>query len=756
MKSYRNILFYIGVTLTFTALMYWIVQIGSRLEVSHMQITNHPKSEQNLIPAKTFETVLKHPFAILLAQIITIIITSRIFGWLCKKINQPSVIGEIIAGIFLGPSVIGYLFPEFSLALFPVESLPNLNFLSQIGLILFMFMIGMELDFNLVKNRANEAIIISHASIIVPFAMGMWLAYFLYDIYAPPGVYFLSFSLFIGIALSITAFPVLARIVQERGIHKTELGAMVITCAAIDDITAWSLLAVVIAIVKAGSILSALPTILLSIMYVFIMLKIVKPFLSRLGEMHTTRENLTKPVVSIFFLVLIISSFATEAIGIHAIFGGFLAGIVMPENIRFRNIFIEKVEDVALVLFLPLFFVYTGLRTEISILNLPGSWIICLIIITVAIAGKFLGATISSKFTGQNWKDSISIGTLMNTRGLVELVVLNIGFDLGVLSSGLFTMMVIMALVTTFMTAPVLELINRLFRNQTEVLVKEPGLSDNFNILLSFGNPDRGRSLLRLANCFIKHLNNGASITALHLSPGSDLAPSSVDDYEKEGFIPIIEESQSLNQEFRTLFKISTDIESDISDVANKGDFDLLLIGVGQSVFDGSMLGKVLGFTSRLINPAKLFYRVTGKEKLHYSSTFDERTRLILSKTEIPTGIFIDKNFTRAGKVFVFLTGNNDHFLIRYASMFMAASGSSLLFFDPTGSFHDNPLINRETEEARHKGLPLPLILGNNDIDAIHLKDTDLVLISAEAWSGLVEEQPERLYKFPSTLILTA
>jgi hypothetical protein len=204
------------------------------------------------------------------------------------------------------------------------------------------------------------------------------------------------------------------------------------------------------------------------------------------------------------------------------------------------------------------------------------------------------------------------------------------------------------------------------------------------------------------------------------------------------------------------MFKISTDIESDITDVANKGDFDLLLIGVGRSVFEGSMLGKVLGFTSRLINPAKLFYRVTGKEQPHYSSTFDERTRIILSKTDIPTGIFIDKNFIKAGIVFVFLTGRNDHFLIRYASMFMAATSSSLLFFDPTDSFGDNHLIIREKEAARHKGLPIPLVLGNNEMDIPLLKNADLVLISAEAWSGLVEQQPEWLYDIPSTLILTA
>jgi Kef-type K+ transport system membrane component KefB len=754
-KKYRKILFYLGISCIAILVIYLILHLGHTLESGRNVL---PVSVKGLWSAVFTSLVsnLEHPVTILLCQIVVIILAAGVFGWICRKIRQPVVIGEIIAGIVLGPSVLGYYLPGFSGFLFPESSLGNLHLLSQVGLVLFMFMIGMELDFSLLKKKVTDAIVISHTGIALSFALGIVLAYFIYESFAPRGIGFLSFSLFVGISLSITAFPVLARIIQERGIHKTHLGNFAISCAAVDDITAWSMLAVVIAIVKAGSVLSSIPTIILSLGYVIVMLRVVQPFLARLGELHNTRENLTKPVVAVFFLILMVSAYATEAIGIHAIFGGFMAGVIMPDNIKFRSIFIEKVEDVSMVLLLPLFFVYTGLRTHIGLLNDPGLWTICLIIILTAISGKFAGAFLASRFTGHGWRESLSLGALMNSRGLVELVVLNIGFDLGVFTPQLFAMLVIMALVTTFMTAPVLELINRLFRYHVEIPIKEAGLPDNYNILLSFGNPDRGRSLLRLSNSFIKHLNNKASITALHLSPGSDLFPSSVDEYEKEGFIPIIEESQNLNQEFRTMFKISTDIESDITDVANKGDFDLLLIGVGRSVFEGSMLGKVLGFTSRLINPAKLFYRVTGKEQPHYSSTFDERTRIILSKTDIPTGIFIDKNFIKAGIVFVFLTGRNDHFLIRYASMFMAATSSSLLFFDPTDSFGDNHLIIREKEAARHKGLPIPLVLGNNEMDIPLLKNADLVLISAEAWSGLVEQQPEWLYDIPSTLILTA
>ena len=326
----------------------------------------------------------------------------------------------------------------------------------------------MELNLKVLRNQVNEAVVVSHASIIIPFTLGMGLAYFIYTSFAPPGVSFTSFGLFIGVSMSITAFPVLARIVQERGIHKTKLGTVVITCAAVDDITAWSLLAAVIAIVKAGSFISSLPTILMAVVYVFLMLKIVRPFLKRVGDLHTSRENLSKPVVAIFFLALLLSSYATEIIGIHALFGAFMAGVIMPDNQKFKQILIEKVEDVALVLLLPLFFVFTGLRTQIGLLNDPYFWKICGLVILVAVTGKFVGSTLAAKFVGQNWRNSLTIGALMNTRGLVELVVLNIGYDLGILSAEIFAMLVIMALVTTFMTSPALNIIDKLFKKRAK------------------------------------------------------------------------------------------------------------------------------------------------------------------------------------------------------------------------------------------------------------------------------------------------
>ena len=263
-----------------------------------------------------------------------------------------------------------------------------------------------------------------------------------------------------GIAMSITAFPVLARILHEKGLTRSRLGAMALTCAAADDLTAWCILAAVIALVKSGSSFSALYTIALSVAFVFLMLKAVRPMLEKLGHIYTSRKKMQTPIIAFIFMILIVSAYLTSVIGIHALFGAFIAGVIMPSSINFRKIVIEKIEDVSIILLLPLFFVITGLRTQIGLLNEAHLWITFGWILLVALAGKFGGSAIAARMVGQSWKDSLSIGVLMNTRGLMQLIVLNIGYDLGILSPEIFAMMVLMALVTTFMTGPALDLIN--------------------------------------------------------------------------------------------------------------------------------------------------------------------------------------------------------------------------------------------------------------------------------------------------------
>ncbi|AMO20159.1 cation:proton antiporter [Flavobacterium columnare] len=754
MKKLKNAIFYFTVTGVFTALMYWIVQQGKNLEIGRK--VTAPNSH-NTLWGQFLESLIhnvKHPLAILLAQIITIVIVARFFGWIFRKIGQPSVIGEIIAGIFLGPSVVGMYFPEFTTLIFPIESLGNLQFLSQIGLILFMFVIGMELDLKVLKNKANDAVVISHASIIIPFALGMVLAYFVYHKFAPQGVEFLSFALFLGIAMSITAFPVLARIVQERGLHKTKLGTIVITCAAADDITAWCLLAAVIAIVKAGTFASSLYIIALAAIYVLVMLFLVKPFLKRVGDLYSKSESLSKPVVAIFFLTLIISSYCTEIIGIHALFGAFMTGAIMPDIAKFRHIFIDKVEDVSLILLLPLFFVFTGLRTQIGLINEPYLWKITGFIILVAVTGKFIGGALTSKFVGQTWKDSFIIGALMNTRGLMELVVLNIGYDLGVLTSEIFTMMVIMALVTTFMTGPALDLINFIFKTKDQIVPEITEGFHRFKILISFGNHEKGKSLLKVANALIKKEKESSVITAMHLSVSDEMHGYNTEEYEKESFIPILEESKSLNQEISTIFKATVDIETDIAEVAGKGDYDLLLVGLGKSIFEGSLLGKVIGFTTRLINPDRLLDKLTGKEGLFTNSIFDERTQQIISKNKTPLGILADNELESLDKIFVPLFCSEDAFLVDYIQKFVYNNNSKVNLVVVKHQLENNYLIKNAIESLNKEFPDNISVVKENQVQKAFLVKQDLMLISLESWKKLVASNNLWLSNLPSVLII--
>ena len=754
MRSIKNSFFYLIVIGVSSALMYWIILKGKMLEVGQNIVANQKENGHwnDFITSMSYN--LKHPLAILLAQIVTIILVARFFGWVCRRIGQPTVIGEMIAGIVLGPSLIGLYFPEFSAMLFPKDSLGNLQFLSQIGLIFFMFVIGMELDLKVLKNKAHDAVVISHASIIIPFTLGLGLAYFTYHSFAPAGVEFLSFGLFLGIAMSITAFPVLAGIVRERGIHKTKLGAIVITCAAADDITAWCILAAVIAIVKAGSFTSSLYVIALAVFYVILMLKLVRPFLKRVGDLNATKESLNKPVVAIFFLTLLLSSYASELIGIHALFGAFLAGAIMPENNKFRSIFIEKVEDVSVVILLPLFFVFTGLRTQIGLIDDPHLWKITGLIILVAVVGKFFGSALAAKFVGHSWKDSLSIGTLMNTRGLMELVVLNIGYDLGVLSTEIFTMMVIMALATTFMTGPALDLINYIFKTKDSIVPEEISNKSKYKVLISFSTPEKGKTLLKIANSFVKKQSGNSVVTAMHLSLSSEMHSFDIKDYKRETFLPVISEAENLDQKIITLFKASNDIDSDIADTANQGEYDLLLIGLGQSIFEGTLLGKVLGFTTRIINPDRLIDKFTGKEGLFENSPFGERTRQIIAKSKMPVGILVDKKLEEINRVFMPIFNDEDAVLIQFAQKLIHNNGSQITVLDVIGQKRNNKEIQEAIRSIEQIAPNHIMMMQERIIKKEFLENQDLMIISLASWKNLIDSQSIWLNNTPSVLII--
>ena len=750
MRKHRNTIFYIAVIVVFTFLMYLAVINGKSLEVNVKNIASDKSNFQEFLDS--FLQNLHHPLALLLLQIVVIVVVARFFGWLFNKIGQPAVIGEIIAGIALGPSLVGVYFPEFSAALFPLESLGNLQLLSQVGLILFMFVIGMELDLKVLKSKAKDAIVISHASIVIPFALGMILAYFMYTHYAPKGINFLSFALFMGIAMSITAFPVLARIVQERGIQKTKLGTVVLTSAAADDITAWSILAVVIAIVKAGSFVSALYVIGLSIVYVFIMLKLVRPFLRHIGNLNAQNKTLSKPVVALFLLVLILSAYATEIIGIHALFGAFMAGAIMPDSAKFRHIFVEKVEDVAVILLLPLFFVYTGLRTEIGLLNDVSLWKTTGFIILVAVVGKFIGSAAAAKFVGQNWKDSLTIGALMNTRGLMELVALNIGYELGVLTPEVFAMMVIMALVTTFMTGPSLDILNKLFKDKTDSA--EQILNETkFKILFYFNHITTGKNLLKLANTFTKNQQENSVVTALHMVNSSDV--DLLDNrYEEKVFLPLEDEAVKLNQKLINLYKVSTDVNSEIVDVAHKGNYDLILIELGSSIYDGTILGRLLGFTTRIVNPEIIVDKVIGKEKFFDYSPFDDQTRYVTTNSKIPVGVFIDKDLNKVNKIFVPFFHESDKKLIPFILKFIQNNDSQIVIMDIKGHLKTNTFIKEEIRLIEQSKPNHIAVLSDTEIDLNFIQQQDLILTTVKSWRNMMDKNYNWLKNSTSLLLI--
>lgn len=757
-KGFKNIAFYLLLIGGAIGFSYFIIVKGAKLQVASLVAKPAALSDWgwgSFTEATTHNLV--HPLAILLLQIITIILAAMALGYVFRKLRQPAVIGEIIAGIILGPSLVGHYFPGFSDFLFPKASMPNLQFLSQIGLILFMFVIGMELDLKVLKNKAHEAVVISHASIVIPFTLGIGLAYFLYQGFAPAGVQFVSFALFIGIAMSITAFPVLARIVQERQMSKTKIGALVITCAAADDITAWCLLAAVIAIVKAGSFVSALYTIGLAVAYVLAMVFLIRPFLQRVGDKYADKEKLTKPIISIFFITLLLSAYATEVIGIHALFGAFMAGVIMPPNASFRSIFIEKVEDISVVMLLPLFFVFTGLRTQIGLLDDINLWKVCGGIILIAVVGKFFGSTLAAKFVGQPWRQSLMIGALMNTRGLMELVVLNIGYDLGVMTPEIFAMMVIMALVTTFMTGPSLDLISYFFKEKLAAMPRVGSYADavpKFKILIPFGTAASGRSMLRLAAAFVKKSAENTAITALHLTPSSQINQYNIASKEKEVFGPVEEESEKLGLGIEKRFKPSQDIIPEVIRIANDEACDLMLIGTSRSIYEGTLLGNLLGLTSKLIEPEKLLRTLTFQQNIFDQGLFDVHTQDIIDNAKVPVGIFINKEFADAKHVLLPLFATSDESLFIYAKKLVANNDATVILVDNAGITEKIPEIKDVIKMMTDATAGRIRLAEGSSMNETVFTHFDLMLVTYSSWKMLAESKEEWLKEIPSALII--
>ncbi|MFD4718293.1 cation:proton antiporter [Streptomyces sp. NPDC058423] len=374
---------------------------------------------------------------------------------LLRRFGQPPVIGEIAMGIVLGPSLLGWLWPEAQHWLFPESVLPYTSVLGQLGLLGFMFLVGLELDLGALRGSSRTAVAVSQAGMLVPLGLGALLAFPLYGRLAPDGVGFVPFTLFMAVAMSVTAFPVLARILVDRGLYGTPLGALAMACAAVDDVAAWCLLALVVALTAAGSPFDALSAAGLTVAFGVAMVLVVRPLLARWAARGRADRANDGVVLVLLFSGLCLSALATDLIGVHTLFGAFLFGVATPRGHRRVEASAARLRAVVVPVLLPLFFVHTGLSTEIGALAAdPAQWLWTGALLAVAVLGKWGGAAGAARMCGRPWREAMSIGALMNCRGLTELVVLTIGLELGVIGPDLFTMLVLVALITTALTAP--------------------------------------------------------------------------------------------------------------------------------------------------------------------------------------------------------------------------------------------------------------------------------------------------------------
>jgi Kef-type K+ transport system membrane component KefB/nucleotide-binding universal stress UspA family protein len=601
-----------------------------------------------------------HTVILVLVEVLIVIGLSRLLGLAFKSIKQPLVIGEIVAGIMLGPSLFGLIAPHAAATLFPPETIPFLNVLSQVGLIFFMFLIGLELNSKYLSGNLQAAVLTSNVSIIVPFSLATILSLLLYPLVSNGTVSFTAFTLFLGAAMSITAFPVLARIITENNLQGTRLGTLALTCAAVDDVTAWCLLALAIAVARHGSIdRQAILTIIASLLYIGFMFSVGRWFLKRLITHYRRAGRLSQFVLALIYMGVVASALITELIGIHLIFGAFLLGAAMPKDAELVRELAIKTEDFVLIFLLPVFFAYSGLKTQIGLLNRPELWLLCALILGVAIAGKYIGTYVAARVSGINKREASALGWLMNTRGLTELIVLNIGLELGVISPLLFTMLVIMALVTTFMTSPLLEWTypKRLIRldvveaeaeheTDTEVTESIESFVTPYRILVPVANPTTQKGLLQLAVSIAFNYGQSAVINPFSLIELEE--DYSFESTPTEANRLIAERRQQLEELISTLeppsiyshihpiVRISSNVARETAQIAKIEQPDLILVGWHRPAFSNNRLG---GRVGQILTTAPVDVAVfvdKGGERLEsllvpYSANIHDDLALILA-----------------------------------------------------------------------------------------------------------------------------
>lgn len=450
-RTVRATTFYLLLLIAAVALFQLIAHVGGGLTAP---VAENPVE----VGAGQFHASSKILLHTLLA-LVAVIVVGRLLGMVFRYVHQPPVIGEVLAGILLGPSLLGLISRDAQEYLLPTNVAPFLGLIAQIGVILYMFVVGLELDSDELRKRGRATVAISHASIVLPFLLGGLLALAIYPRLSTSDVPFTSFALFLAVSMSVTAFPVLARILTDRQMTKTHLGQVALACAAVDDVTAWCLLAFVVGVAQA-KVGGALVVAALTLGYILFMFFVARPLLAR-AVRRWDDAPLSQGMVAIVMVGVLLSALFTELIGVHAIFGAFLFGAVIPHDSNIARNLGRRLEDLVTVLLLPAFFAFTGMRTQIGLVSGIENWLWCGVIIAVATLGKFGGSCLAARLSGLGRRDSSALGILMNTRGLMELIVLNIGLDLKVISDRLYAMLVIMALVTTMATTPVLQWLDR-------------------------------------------------------------------------------------------------------------------------------------------------------------------------------------------------------------------------------------------------------------------------------------------------------
>lgn len=761
---------YGGLMLIFVALLWWVAATDQAMSGSSESLVTAPvaateslselpegaslpQGATTLSPAgeaspwQSFVTSVRTHAAsdigMLLIQLVVILLVVRVVGWLFARLHQPTVIGEILAGILLGPSLLGAVWPEAMETLFPVHSLGNLELLSQFGLILFMFTIGMELRMKDLKGQAQQAFIISQSGIIFPFILGIILTYGLYSRpeLLSEGSSFLSLALFVGISLSITAFPVLARIIQERSLSHSHLGRLALSTAAMGDIVAWLMLAAIMAVSQGGSFTSALYNMLFLALYLAVIFGILRPLFGLLGRRVRHREVLSKSLMGLIFILLMASAYFTEIMSMHALFGAFMLGLVMPENLDFRVIVKEKVEDLALLLLLPLFFVSSGLRTELGLVNTPQLWGLFLICTLVAVVGKMGGTYLAARSCGIQRRESLYLGAYMNTRGLMELVVLRIGLDLGVLSPVLFTILVMMTLVTTVMTAPTLQLIDWLLKKKTP---QSRELATG-QVLISFGRAETGVTLLEFFHRLCGGTSPQVACTLMHVTTDTDISTIDADHYYASSFAAPMEMAKQLDLTVERKYEIAESVPEAVLSHANHIQSNLLLLGASVNLSQDKKDRDLVAYSDKLTRRWKV---VTGRrrqaKKEQSSHSFEEIIATFAQEAPCSVGIYVDNGQTPIAHPLVLMQRPEDQKLLLVAEQVTERADSPITLM-PLSSHLAKPTTELSARVSWS---------GETFTEQVDLSTYDFALIAYDAWVALTPAQQELLQQLPSYFIL--